>query len=390
VKSIRDLKRDERGQLLIIVILTLLVVSLVITPLLAFGYGSHRNASIREDRMEKVFAADAGIEAAYHKLKYGNGTQAGNYTIPDINGYSVKYSILKIAGKKGDYEVTSTASSNLKGDVTVVTHTETVDYKGMFDNVLTSQGLITIMPGSQVYGNISANVDPDIKGTVTCCNGTKSGMQCVDHNVPIWPTKEELGWPPRVTGVPGQDHYWTAAVAANTCASSIPVIGVTTTLGPCHSNGALNIYGKKQNPGTLTLTGTVYVEGTLTICSNNAEDMDLYLNGYTMYAEGDLTFGQSLTLHGPGCVVGIGSVWFSPNVIGNDGYIFVMSVSKDLQAQPGGDFRGSMAGITSVDLQPGNTLKWVDYPKDANGDPLLDFPGGTSYGLRIKDYIIVD
>lgn len=399
MKYISLFRKDEEGIVLVYVILAFALALLVIPSILSFGFGAHRTAELREQRMHKVYAADAGIEDALYRLKFGNGTEAGDYTIPDTNGYHVNYSIKKISGGgagKGDYEITSTASSitpDFGGNVTIVAHTGTDNYKGFFDNVITSKGDVEIAPNSEVYGDVALNGELKLQGELTCSGG--SGTQCVDDDVPKWPTKEELGWPPREIGVPGRDHYWTAAVAGSTCVPASGTLnvgkGAILTMGPCHTTGSLTITGQNKSPlGNLTLLGNVYVEGDLTISANAADQLHLYLGNKTIYVEGNLDFGQGLYLHGPGVIAAVGTVKFAPTVIGTDGFMFVISISKDLQAQPSGNFMGSMAGITSVDLQPGNTLTWVDYPKDALGEPLLDFPGGGSYALRIADYIIVD
>ena len=409
MRHISIFRKGEAGIVLVYVILAFALALLVIPSILSFGFGAHRTAELREQRMQKVYAADAGIEDAFYRLKFGNGTEAGSYTIPATNGYSVNYEIKKISGggaRKGDYEITSTASSlssDFGGSVTIVTHTGTVDYKGMFDSVITvKNGTIDIANADAVYGNITLNgqitpKEPKLSDILTCSGGTESGLDCIDNNIPEWPTKEELGWPDpdRVIGSLTEDHYWTAAVAGNT---SVPASGTLTVrkgdslmMGPCHTTGSLTIGGQNKAPlGNLTLLGNLYVEGDLTISANSADQLHLYLGNRTIYVEGELDFGQGLFLHGPGVIAAVGTVKFAPNVIGSDGYIFVISISGDLRAQPGGTFMGAMAGVSSVNLQPGVTLTWVDYPKDPEtGDPLLDFPGGGSYGLRIEDYIIL-
>lgn len=391
MKNMFNPVKDEKGLVLFYVVLVLVLAALLIPPLLQFGFGAHRSATIREERMLNVYAADAGIEDAFYRLKFESGNQAGNYSIADINGYQVNYEIMGLEGK-GQYRITSTASSDISGNVTIVTHTQTVDYKGMLDNALTSKGDVEIGSGSKVIGTISLNGDLDLKGDLTCCESCdppKSGMECVDDNVPVWPTKEELGWPPRVVGSTGEDYYWTAGVASNTCASGTLNVGENANLyrGPCHTTGSLTITGKNKNPGNLTLLGNLYIQGDLIISANAADGLHLYLDSKTIYVEGKLDMGQGLVLHGPGVIAAVGTIKFMPNVIGTDGYIFVISISKDLQVQPSGNFMGAMAGITSVDLQPGNTLTWIDY-KDEGGNPIIDFPPGTGYGLRIEDYII--
>jgi hypothetical protein len=400
MRYISIFRKSEAGIVLVYVILAFALALLVIPSILSFGFGAHRTAELREQRMLKVYAADAGIEDALYRLKFGNGTDAGNYTIPDVNGYHVNYTIKKISGGgvgRGDYEITSTASSitpDFGGNVTIVSHTGTVSYKGFFDNVLTSQGSIKIGSDSTVHGDVALNGKLNNDGNLTCEGG--EGDQCVSKNVPEWPTREELGWPPRVIGVPGQDYYWTQAVADNTYSQSTLSVpqGGNITLGPSHTTGSLTItgVGEKDTPyGNLTLTGNLYVEGNLNIGSGAGGNgyLNLWLNGKTIYAEGSIQIMQSVNLHGPGCIVGVEDVGLYPTFYG-DGFVFVMSLQKKLTAKPNGNFTGSLAGITDIIIGPHDSITWIQYPVDELGDPLLDFPGGTSYGLRIEDYIILD
>jgi hypothetical protein len=67
---------------------------------------------------------------------------------------------------------------------------------------------------------------------------------------------------------------------------------------------------------------------------------------------------------------------------GGDDFIFVMSVSGNLQAQPMGDFYGAMAGLVEVQYQPNSAIAWSEMAFDPNfpdGDLL---PGVRAYIIR--------
>ena len=239
MRRITGPKRSEAGQLLIIVVLASAVVALIVAPLLAWGFGAHRNAQIREVRMSKVYAADAGIEAAYYNLKFGNATEVGNSTgnISNVNGYLVQYTITQTsAAGAGSYSIRSTASdiNKLTGNVTIVSHTGTTTFANFLDNALTSYGSITLKPNDIISGSIVLNgPDPTVgvpNVTLTCQAG--NGSQCVSHDVPDWPTTTYL-----------ESFYWGQVADNSTHPPSTINIGANETyhLGNCWTTGDLTI-----------------------------------------------------------------------------------------------------------------------------------------------------
>ena len=62
------ISKNQSGFILIYVTLTLVVAIIILPAILLFIGGAGRSAQIREDRMLQVYAADAGIEKAFHEI----------------------------------------------------------------------------------------------------------------------------------------------------------------------------------------------------------------------------------------------------------------------------------------------------------------------------------
>ena len=362
-----NLGKSEAGQVLVYVTIVLMLTMVIIPPLLGFVSGAGRTAQIREDRMLQVYAADAGIEDAYYRItgnSIGLPENPGEYIdLPYqyVNGCNVTVTVYKEAGDV--YKIVSTATDYRGVGITIESWAAPWNYWGLFDNALSSYGNITLKPGAVVTGDVTLNGTLDNKGTITG-NVTYGG-------VPGWPPAEELS-----------AFYWEDVKYVTPYPSSSVTIMSHEYMGPFYRNGDLTIKSGNSS-ATLTLEGTVYVTGDLTIGQTN-QDFTLYLNNQTIYTEQSVIFGGKTTLSGPGCIIAVGDVYFSPNMVGND-FIFILSVEGDLTAQPNGHFYGSMAGDIEIEYQPGATLYWTQPDTGA-----LNFPPGSGDLPRIITYTIVD
>ena len=88
----KKLKRGEKGQALIIVVILLAIGGLIIAPLLNFMSAGLVSGQVYEVKMEALYAADAGIEYACWKLFNGETPQGGQpfCDMTDINGMDVE------------------------------------------------------------------------------------------------------------------------------------------------------------------------------------------------------------------------------------------------------------------------------------------------------------
>ncbi len=104
MKLLKEMHKKESGQALILAVILLLLGSLIIAPLLGFMSTGLLAGLVFEERMDKVYAADAGIEDAMHKIVTGDASVAGlaegetlpTYQLTDVNGYPVDVTITKL------------------------------------------------------------------------------------------------------------------------------------------------------------------------------------------------------------------------------------------------------------------------------------------------------
>jgi hypothetical protein len=370
--AMKKLIGDEKGYILLLALLVLLLVGLISGPLLSYMVSGLRAGHVFETGAAELYAADAGVEDAVLKIqnqvdevKYlycGNGNHSWTYPSPLIvNGKPVAITITYVnnATAGGTYRVESTATSNGSGtkiDAYVIGTSLYGDYSGITNNVITSQGDITLKPNTNV-------TPPDGYDHGPAAN--YSGA---------WPTAEELcAW----YGEDVQDatHYYLD--------TTINLNGVSQELGPLYVNGKLTIKNSSSTPATLTLNGTIYATGDTSIAYGTSQNkpMTLDLNGQSIFIASNSTnpkyalqIGDQCTLVGKGSIIAVGDIYFKPNTeAGVTDPVFIMSIIGTTLVQPNGQFYGSIAGSVEVQLQPGSSL---NYPESGFG--VINFPGCTA------------
>jgi hypothetical protein len=215
----------------------------------------------------------------------------------------------------------------------------------------------------------------------------------VDSNLNnIWPS---------ITGGdnPIQGYYFDEITRMGLTARSGGTIDLSssTNQGPLYIDGDVTfITSSYPNPTKLA----DITEGDRIIYVNGKVTFDKYigldLNGYTIfststetkqYAMDMETPGAHSQLNGPGALIANGSINFQPKLNDNK-YIYVMSLGGQIFMHPSGNFVGSLAGDTRVDVQTGNepSITWAD-PAGLN----LNLPGDVEHDLLIAglaDWII--
>ena len=91
-KIINKLMREEKGQALIVVLILLLVGGLITAPLLSYMSTGLIVGQVYEEKMDGLYAADAGIENAVWKLLSG---ESPSCNLTDVNGMEV--TVIKLA-----------------------------------------------------------------------------------------------------------------------------------------------------------------------------------------------------------------------------------------------------------------------------------------------------
>ena len=175
--------RDEKGKVLILVLLVLVVGGLVLTPLLGLASTGVVAGEVYERKTAELYAADAGVEDAMWKimnpdvsgLGHGEcGETTWSYTYPEegdpafeVNGKTVVVTIDYLG--EGVFRVSSTASRD-DSDTTVVSYVHgvyeegTIEYDyGAFDGEMIDD----IGGDTVVYGEGDLTVTGNIEDSAT-------------------------------------------------------------------------------------------------------------------------------------------------------------------------------------------------------------------------------
>jgi len=373
----KKLVRDEKGAALILALILLLIGGLISAALLGHMGSGILAGEVHERRTAELYAADAGVEDAIWKIQQGEipvcpaNPEEWSYNITDVNGKSVTVYIQYDVGT-GMYKITSVAMTD-GGDgggiaaIDSATAVESyvsatyMDFSSLLDNAIVSYDTIKIQPNNVVDGDVWLPIADEEhlinKGVI---NGTVKDEEYVEL---IWPTAEQLS-----------PYYWEDVEHLET--EAYPdgcVIDITGTseedpyvIGPLLAAGDLTISGD----GWIKLDGTIYLKGTL--FTNPTPEIHIALEGHTIFAEGDIKLNPGVWLYGSGCIIALGDIVFQPNLdTEGENFVLLMSLQGEVQFNPGTDFTGCIAGNVDVQLQPGNTISWIN--PEGKG---LDFPMG--------------
>ena len=352
--------KNESGQgALAMVLLLLMLGAVILTPLLVFmqtGLGAGR---VYESKLQECYAAEAGVEDAIWKIK--NGSLNASYPLysldEEVNDRNVTVTINNTGG--GIYLINSTATSDDGGSTTIETYVSLafMDFSDLLDSAITSMEDITIKNGVEVTGNVTSGGEVDNKGIV---NGN-----ITENAIINWPTAEQLS----------SYYLYDVEDLAPPFPYSHPmdIAGTNTTIEALYRDGPLDIYNSASTAATLTLNGTVYVTGDVTLGSTTgtSRDFTLNLNNQTIFIESAsadpqkaLEVVDKCTIIGSGCIIAVGDVYFAPKGdVGSEGdFVLIMSVEGTTILQPSGTFYGCMAGDVSVEVKSGfePNVTWTD------------------------------
>ncbi len=370
-KIIKILKSEESGQALIMAMILMVVGSLVLVPLLTFVQSGMNSGQVVEDKVDKVYAADAGVEEAVWQIKHLGEPGAipleeldelyeyYDYTLegkplPNVNGIDVNVRIIRLDNINGGvYRVLSTA-----GDTRVEAFITTVwaDYGYFLERVITSGSEIGFPPA---HGNPSQIIPSDPEDP----HGPKT-----DFPDELWPTAEEM--------IAFYLQYVdTEADLYGLEELNIRALPVPRFVGPLYRDGYLKFTSSGgSGPVSAELTGTVYITGDMDTAPN---EITIDLSGQTIFCGGEIYIAPQFTFTGSGCIIAVGDIWFNPQIVSEPGdFIFLMSIDGIVHLNPQSDFYGAIAGNIEVSLQPGVTINYIDPPLDGDGNTDLDFPSG--------------
>ena len=390
----REAIRNEKGHALTLILILLVIGGLILTPLLGLMSTGLVAGQLYEKKMDELYGADAGVEDACWQLKQMDQDPTKvpaspeepslTYSLQSVNDREIEITIDMIGGTaaSGFYEVTSTATSAIGSNTTIVSYIQTIPL--FWNHAITSTAEVRLESNSEVYGNVMGDIAVD-KGTIY---GATRGP----YNAANWPFGGDF-----------RDFYWpqvsnatlpdveccggdcTVDVSANATSGIYELgLGLHDT-----DDGNLVIRSTGDNI-TATLMGPVYIKGDdarLDI-GGGGQPFYLDLNYQTIYVEGrnhDLSTPQKnalyippgkVTIMGSGAIVAEGNIDFQPNMeAGSENeFVFVLSIFGGINFQPKGTLYGSVAG-RDVEVGSNGILTHTDAPTDPEtGEQVLCFP----------------
>jgi len=379
--------KNESGQgALAMVLLLLMLGAIILTPLLVFMQTGVKAGQVYESKLQEFYAADSGVEDAIWEIN--NGTSGAAYFLgEEVNDRNVSVTIQDKGG--GVYKINSTATSGSGGNTTIECYYGALNYSGLLDNAISSNGTVVIKNKVDVTGNVSAPNCPYAGYTGCGCPNCSYSIDCV--NCTNCCSQEPLSWP---TAETLSEYYYNKVKNLTPHEGNMDIDIANATnheIGPLYVDGELSIFSSIKDESA-KLNGTVYVTGNTEIGGNN---FTLNLNNQTIFVESNSAgTGQEamqvegkVTLAGSGCIIAVGDVDFHPNIAtgSENEFIFVMSVENTVILLPGGNFYGSVAGELEVGVHSGHNpfIMWTDYR-----DKGLDFPMGQQTEMKVLSYTI--
>lgn len=312
--------RDEKGKVLIMVLVLLVLGGLILTPLLGLMSTGLVSGQVYEKKMYEYYAADAGVEDAIWKImndveelpnsSCGNQSWSYDYSILDINSRDVDITI----EYSGDYThlITSTATGEDGSSTTiqaaVTLDVETVEGEDFFDSdwdvIEEGEGDYKLEAGGYdaddiqvVNGNVELGEDATIDGNVWSENGNvvlkdratiTGSILTEDHNV-------DMG------------QYTTIGSEGNPvviCAQDVNLLEWATVYGDIYAGQAVHL-----KPGA-TVYGDIYSNTEANTIDGGTVTGDVYyMNGYypDVISGGTVDGNRIQLTEWPGCPLGGGS-----------------------------------------------------------------------------------
>jgi len=323
-------REDEKGYILILVLILLVVGGLVLTPLLGLMSTGLVSGTIYERKMDEYYAADAGVEDAVWKIQ----NQVENVTRLNV-----------ASNATGD-------NSGTQIEAYIIGASKYGDYSGLLGQVLTSQGEIDVANKVNLY--------------------YPEGGEPAENYMAPWPEPWEL-----------EEFYWEHVKDALPYYTSASLdVKNYAEIGPFYRDGTLTIKNTGTAGLTLQLNGTVYITGD-TLIGTTDKDFTLDLNGQTIFVSSTSThsqqaliLGDKCTVKGPGAIIVIGDIEFKPKTqMGEEeggGPVFILSVNGTTTLRPSGDIYGAIAGSVEVEVQQGEDPT-ITYPTGGFAEEDLNF-----------------
>jgi hypothetical protein len=370
MKRFLKLMRDkEQGQLLILSTFIIMAFAVVgAGPLLSFmgtGIVTTKNTELHT---QEIYAAEAGVfDATWKMIMIEPGVPKSMWDPPleysiagGVNDKSVNVTLSRY--NSFNFRINSVATdphtshqSTVDTDIAIL-GVGGLDLAEFAKFAVTSNGTI----GADYY-NVKINGDiwiPDIANY----EGKPPNGDIIVAPVTGWPTGTML-----------ETYYSYLVNMDNPYSNSVIDISNPILRGPLYAQGA----GNYVLTGSGNLTGALYIDGNLYF----DQYAHVNLDGNTIFVTGNIQTHPQSFVGGPGAVIAIGDVSFSPHV--SNAYLLVMSVSGSIDFQPNGAFVGSVSGNVDITTLPNTSITWQD-PGVGN----LDLPGMYNHIRALETWSI--
>ncbi len=354
--------------LLVSALIIFTCVSICIPPvfgLMSTGINTAKNSGLHT---QEIYAAEAGVYDAFWKVIIVDpGIPKGIFDPPleysldgGVNDKQVDVTVTR--HNSFNFHVISVAFDPNTGHVsTVEADIATIGVSGLdlaefAQFAVTSNGTI----GADFYNvKITGNIWlPD----ATNYEGKPPDGGITEAPIVGWPTQDQL-----------ETYYSYLVNMSNPYTNSVIDISNPMLRGPLYAQGA----GNYVLTGSGTLTGAMYIDGNLFL----DQYADVNLDGNTIFITGSFQTHPLAYLNGPGAIIALGDVVFSPQVAPS--YLLVMSVTGNVDFQPNGDFIGAVCGNVDITMRPNSSITWQD-PGVGN----LDIPGIYNHIRTIESWAI--
>ena len=379
--------QHQNGQLLTLALLIMTVGAFIIGAMLHYLNASLLLAAKSEERAITYYAADSGFEYAVFFLQQGKGL--GNWTeteaqqwerdVYEINDRTVAVSIVEDTGNQ-TYKITSTATNNDESTSTTIesyVKIETEDIPLYASNALVSNGDLSGGSDTYVEGGTIYTGELDIGG-----EWSGDYPEPVPE-IPDWPVAQDL-----------IDFYLQDVDVSDPYPDDVISITEATELGPLYWSGDKLEIKADVDDVTLTLTGTIYVQGEVVFNFGNTNCW-IDLNGQTIFSEGtmdyhDISVTSGVQFDGSGAILATGGdIYIASDVSTTFGdpddpnYILCMAVDGKLDMQSTSTWHGSLAGNTVITVQSNGSFVYTGYSD-------INFPYAGTGTPEILTYNIID
>lgn len=272
--AVKRITRDERGKVLVLALIVLVIGGLIMTPLLGLMSTGLTAGRVYERKTAELYAADAGVEYAIHWLLYGRPlewgwvwdevTETWSLVTPlDLNGVQVGITVEALTDDN-TYKVAATAKGP-DGGTTVLSSLWAVH---IIKGCANFEG-----PGNLLVGDVY--ITEDATATV---NAKVQGNLVVGGDLTMQQGQTSITGDVSVTGDVTLEQG--SIIIGNVCAGGdLTLYQSATITGDVFVGGTLTLKNSAQ------IIGDVFIYGDLFLSQGTSIHQDVYIWGNITFSE---------------------------------------------------------------------------------------------------------